>query len=84
MALTALSGTAFCGHVNGYYRQDGTYVSGYYRSDSDNTVRNNYSYKGNTNPYTGETGTNYYRTSPTSEYYQGAQEQRTNRSFSSY
>lgn len=57
--------------VNGYTRSDGTYVQGHYRSDSNGTVRDNYSYKGNTNPYTGQTGTNRYRDNPTSEYYDG-------------
>jgi len=55
--------------VKGYYRKDGTYVAPYHRSSPDTTVRNNYDYKGNTNPYTGETGDNYYRNNPTSEYY---------------
>jgi len=57
--------------VKGHYRQ-GTWVAPYTRSDPNHTVRDNYSYKGNTNPYTGKTGTNYYRNNPTSEYYQGA------------
>ena len=60
---------AYAGWVNGYTRKDGTYVSGYNRSDPNNTVTDNYSYKGNTNPYTGEQGTNYYRDNPTSQYY---------------
>ena len=44
--------------VKGYTRKDGTTVSGYTRSDSDSSYNNNYSTKGNTNPYTGESGTN--------------------------
>ena len=55
--------------VNGYTRKDGTFVSGYNRSSRNSTVTDNYSYKGNTNPYTGSTGSNYYRDDPTSEYY---------------
>jgi hypothetical protein len=43
--------------VNGYYRSNGTYVKPYYRSDSDRSKLNNYSTKGNTNPYTGKKGT---------------------------
>ena len=58
-------------YVNGYYRKDGTYVNGYYRSSPNNTSRDNYSYKDNYNPYTGETGSNYYRNDRTSEYYNG-------------
>ena len=61
---------AFAGHVNGYVRSNGTYVQGYERSDPNSTVRDNYDYKGNTNPYTGATGDNYYRHSPSSEYYE--------------
>lgn len=60
---------AFAERVRGYYRKNGTYVSGYNRSDRNSTVRDNYNYKGNTNPYTGQTGSNYYRNNPTSEYY---------------
>lgn len=55
--------------VNGYTRRDGTYVSGHYRSSPNSTVRDNYSYYGNRNPYTGRTGTNRYRNNPTSEWY---------------
>lgn len=43
--------------VNGYYRNDGTYVSGYWRSAPDGDPTNNFSYPGNTNPYTGKTAT---------------------------
>ena len=43
--------------VNGYYRKDGTYVSGYWRSAPDGDPTNNFSYPGNTNPYTGKTAT---------------------------
>ena len=56
-------------YINGYTRHDGTYVQGYYRSEPNSTVTDNYSYKGNSNPYTGETGSNYYHKSPSSEYY---------------
>lgn len=43
-------------YVNGYMRQDGTYVQPHFRSDSNSTKIDNYSSKGNTNPYTGERG----------------------------
>lgn len=39
--------------VNGYTRKDGTSVRGHYRSSPDGNPYNNYSYPGNTNPYTG-------------------------------
>ncbi len=58
-------------YVNGYTRTDGTYVAPHYRSSPNATVRDNYSYKGNTNPYTGNTGTNRYYNSPSSGYYRG-------------
>ncbi len=60
---------AYAGRVRGYYRSNGTYVRPYYRSNSNYTVRDNYSYYGNYNSYTGGTGSNYYRSSPSSEYY---------------
>ena len=60
---------AYAGYVRGYTRSDGTVVQGYYRSDANNTVRDNYSYEGNTNPHTGVEGQNHYRDNPTSEYY---------------
>jgi hypothetical protein len=42
--------------VNGYYRKDGTYVQGYHRSSPDGNPYNNYSTRGNVNPYTGQKG----------------------------
>lgn len=62
IAITALSlilitGQAFSGQsVRGYYRSDGTYVQGYHRSSPNGTQYDNYSTKGNVNPYTGEKG----------------------------
>jgi len=44
-------------HVEGYTRKDGTYVAPHYRSAPDGSFENNWSTKGNTNPYTGEAGT---------------------------
>jgi len=60
---------AFAGQVKGYTRSNGTYVNSYQRSNPDRTVTNNYSFKGNTNPYTGQVGTNTYKNSPSSPYY---------------
>jgi hypothetical protein len=57
--------------VSGYYRSNGTYVAPYVRSTPNYTVRDNYSYQGNTNPYTGQQGTNNYTSSPSSQYYNG-------------
>ena len=44
-------------YVDGYTRKDGTYVQPHYRSAPDTNRYNNYSTRGNVNPYTGEEGT---------------------------
>lgn len=44
-------------HVKGYTKTDGTYVDSYTRTAPDNTINNNWSTQGNTNPYTGIVGT---------------------------
>lgn len=43
--------------VDGYYRNDGTYVTGHYRSAPNGNPYDNFSFPGNTNPYTGNTAT---------------------------
>ena len=43
--------------VNGYVRRDGTYVQPHMRSSPDGNPFNNYSTRGNVNPYTGVPGT---------------------------
>lgn len=43
--------------VNGYYRADGTYVSGHYRSCPNGSTRDNWTTRGNENPWTGTPGT---------------------------
>jgi hypothetical protein len=43
-------------YVRGHTRSDGTYVQPHYRSSPNETQSDNYSTKGNTNPYTGERG----------------------------
>ena len=40
-------------YVKPYTRSDGSYVGGHYRSSPDSTTSNNWSTRGNTNPYTG-------------------------------
>ncbi|MBB5143961.1 hypothetical protein HNQ38_002061 [Desulfovibrio intestinalis] len=47
-------------YVNGYTRDNGTYVQPHMRTAPDNTTSNNYSTYGNTNPYTGQPGTKHY------------------------
>jgi hypothetical protein len=44
-------------YVNGYVRNDGTYVQGYMKSSPNTSNRDNYSTQGNYNPYTGSSGT---------------------------
>lgn len=60
-------------YVQGYTRQDGTVVEPYYRSSPDGSVMNNYSYEGNSNPYTGATGSDRYSHDPSSTNYDGSQ-----------
>ena len=43
-------------YVRGYYRKDGTYVEPHYRSDANSSKLDNWSTKGNVNPYTGKKG----------------------------
>jgi hypothetical protein len=61
LALAMLApGTSLAGgpvHVKGYHRKDGTYVAPHYRSAPDENFSNNWSTKGNVNPYTGKPGT---------------------------
>jgi hypothetical protein len=44
-------------YVKGYYRKNGTYVQPHYRSTANGTKSDNWSTKGNVNPYTGKKGT---------------------------
>ena len=44
-------------YQSGYVRTDGTFVEPHYNTVSNNTNLDNFSTVGNTNPYTGETGT---------------------------
>ena len=52
LSITALADT----YVKGYTKQNGTYVEPHYRSSPNSTTLDNYSTKGNTNPYTGQPG----------------------------
>lgn len=58
LALAAIVQTAYADeYVNGYTKKDGTYVAPHMRSSPNNQQWDNYSTKGNTNPYTGQQGT---------------------------
>jgi hypothetical protein len=59
LAALCLAGTAWAGdhYVNGYTRSNGTYVAPHFQSNPNNTTSDNYSTRGNVNPYTGQAGT---------------------------
>lgn len=57
LALTASGAAAAQTYVQPYVRSDGTYVQGHYKSEANSSRADNYSAKGNYNPYTGERGT---------------------------
>ena len=64
IVLSALSIQALADtYVQGYCRKDGVCVQSHHRSNADGYEFNNYGTKGNTNPYTGEKGSqdNPYR-----------------------
>lgn len=60
-------------YVNGYYRQDGTYVEGHYRTHRNQQRWDNYSSQGNQNPWTGEKGYERNEYSDQPEFNQGRQ-----------
>jgi len=51
------SGSRSDHNVSGYTRSNGTYVKPSHSTNPDATRNNNYSTKGNVNPYTGKDGT---------------------------
>lgn len=60
LLMTAFSAFAKDVEVNGYVKRDGTYVQPYTRSEANDTKADNWTTKGNTNPYTGSEGTKTY------------------------
>ncbi len=56
VAVAAPSFAADRVRVRGHVRKDGTYVQPHYRTAPDSSFYNNWSTKGNFNPYTGEDG----------------------------
>ena len=56
-------------YVDGYFKKNGEYVAPHYRSDPDGKFDNNWSTKGNVNPYTGQPGT---KVTPPSDYGYGS------------
>lgn len=59
-SLTVTSPALADTFVNGHSRSDGTYVQPHYRSTPDGNFSNNWSTRGNVNPYTGQWGTRQY------------------------
>ena len=58
LAALAMTATASAQvFVQGYTTKNGTYVAPHYRSSPDGNPYNNYSTRGNVNPYTGQVGT---------------------------
>jgi hypothetical protein len=58
LVLTALASAATAQvPVHGYWRRDGTYVAPHYRSSPNGSTLDNWSTRGNVNPYTGQYGT---------------------------
>ncbi len=57
LTITTMSDShAASRRVRGYTKSNGTYVASSYRTESDSFKSNNYSTKGNRNPYTGKQG----------------------------
>ncbi len=55
LAFAAFSQTQT--YVNPYTKKDGSTIQGYYRTSPNKTNTDNYSTQGNSNPYTGQSGT---------------------------
>lgn len=71
-ALVAMAGSAPAQNFNpGYVTPNGTYVPPHYSSTPNSTRLDNYSTRGNVNPYTGQAGTvNPYATPAPAPVYQ--------------
>lgn len=52
LSVHAIAGT----RVKPYYKKNGTYVDGYYKTSPNSSRWDNYSTKGNYNPYSGKVG----------------------------
>jgi len=56
LIIASISSTHAVTYIKGYVRSNGTYVAPHYRSDSNNSRYDNWTTKGNRNPYTGKKG----------------------------
>ncbi len=59
-------------YTRGYTKKNGTYVQPYHKSHPDAYRYNNYSSKGNVNPYTGKQGTQLHEFSNPPKYNKGS------------
>lgn|SRR5690349_8096805 len=71
-------------HVRGYVNKNGTYVAPYYRSSPNGTKLDNYSTKGNYNPYTGQPGTKNPYSNPYGSSNYGSTKSSSTSSYGSY
>lgn len=55
--LFGITSTTYAGYTRGYYKRNGTYVAPHHKTNPDCYRYNNYSAKGNINPYTLKKGT---------------------------
>lgn len=55
-AVSSVTSVEAISRVRSYYRSSGTYVQSYYRTSPNNYRYDNYSSRGNYNPYTGSKG----------------------------
>lgn len=61
LAIAASNTEASDTRVKGYTKKDGTYVQPHYRSKSNGKFYDNYSTLGNSNPYTGKSGSRTHK-----------------------
>ena len=59
-------------YVKGYFKSNGTYVMPHYRSSPNSVSYDNWSTKGNINPYTGKMGTKSLKTYSTYKGYKSS------------
>lgn len=71
LVLAAATAPAFAqsSHlVQGYTRSNGTYVAPHYQTNADSTRMDNWTTRGNVNPYTGQEGTKNPYAQPSNPY----------------
>jgi hypothetical protein len=69
IGLAAAASTSFAQgyhYVRSHVRSNGSYVPGHYQTNPDGNFHNNWSTRGNVNPFTGDFGT---RREPTSRFF---------------